>query len=157
MFEVLCSLFRCTRATAAVEAAIFVPIFVILSLGITDLGSGMFLRMTVNAATQSGAAYAVNQSTSCSPAPCTPICASLTSTCLSGIESAMNDATANSSFCTGSVCTASITSCADGSPKCITVSANYPFSPIFPVNSGIYSQVWTQAMSISSSTTIRVQ
>jgi hypothetical protein len=151
MISALGRLFRCTTATAAVEAAIFMPIFVTLSLGITDLGSGMFARMTVNAATQAGAAYAVINS-----GP-TSMCASLTSTCLSGIKSAMNDATANPSFCTGSVCTASITSCADGSPECITVTANYPLSPIFATSSGIYAQLWTQTMTVSSTTTIRVQ
>ena len=105
MIKTLHRLFGCTSATAAVEAAIFSPLFLVLTLGVTDLGSGMFVRMTVNAAAQSGAAYAVINSGS--------TCASLTAACLSGIEKAMNDATGNSSFCTGSVCSASFTTCAD--------------------------------------------
>jgi Flp pilus assembly protein TadG len=145
MIRALRRLFGCTTATAAVEAAIFAPIFLILTVGITDVGSGMFAQMTVNAAAQAGAAYAVINSGS--------VCASLSSTCLSGIKTAMNDAIGNSSFCTSSVCTASITSCADGSPKCITVSANYPFSPIAP--DAVYS--WAQSMTFSSTATIRVQ
>jgi Flp pilus assembly protein TadG len=141
----------CTTGTAAVEAAIFAPIFLIMTLGVTDLGSGMFVRMSVNAATQAGAAYAVIKS-SCTPKPCTPICASLTTACHDGIATAMNDATGISSFCTGTVCTPSITGCADGSPKCISVSVNYPFTPILP--DVVYS--WAQSMTISSSTIIRM-
>ena len=143
--KLLRSFARNTVATAAVEAAIFAPIFLTLTLGITDLGSGMFVRMTVNAAAQAGAAYAVINSSSA--------CATLTTTCLNGIKTTMNDATGDSSFCTGSVCTASITSCADGSPKCITVSAHYSFSPILP--NALYA--WAQSMTVPSTVTIRVQ
>src|SRR5262245_31395329 len=89
---------RNTDAAAAVEAAIFAPIFLALMLGVTDLGTGMFVQMTANAAAQAGAAYAVINSGS--------VCASMTTACLSGIKTAMNDAAADSSFCTGSVCTA---------------------------------------------------
>jgi Flp pilus assembly protein TadG len=142
----------CTTGTAAVEAAIFAPIFLIMTLGVTDLGSGMFVRMSINAATQAGAAYAVIKS-SCTPTPCTPVCASLTNACLAGIKTAMNEATGVSSFCTGTVCTASITGCADGSPKCISVSANYPFTPILP--DVVYS--WAQSATVSSTTIIRIQ
>ena len=156
MINALRRLFRSTTGTAAVEAAIFAPIFLIMTLGITDLGSGMFVRMSVNAATQAGAAYAVIKS-SCTPTPpattCTPVCASLSTACLGGIKTAMNEATGVSSFCTGSVCTASITSCADGSPKCITVSAHYSFSPILP--NALYA--WAQSMTVPSTVTIRVQ
>ena len=151
MFRNLRRLFHCTRATAAVEAAIFAPIFLIMTLGITDLGSGMFVRMSVNAATQAGAAYAVIKS-SCAPTPCTPVCASLSTACLTGIKTAMNEATGVSSFCTGTVCTASIRGCADGSPKCISVSVNYPFTPILP--DVVYS--WAQPMTVSSTTIIRI-
>jgi Flp pilus assembly protein TadG len=148
MVRILRRLFGCTTATAAVEAAIFAPIFLTLTLGVTDLGSGMFVRMTVNAAAQAGAAYAVTNSG----------CATLTSTCLSGIKTAMNDATGNSSFCTVSAqnpnpCTASITSCADGSPKCIIVAANYSFTPILA--DAVYS--WAKLVTVSSTVTIRVQ
>jgi Flp pilus assembly protein TadG len=140
MISTLRRLFGCTAATAAVEAAIFAPIFLTLTLGITDLGSGMFVRMTVNAAAQSGAAYAVKN------------CAALTAACRSGITTAMNDATGNSSFCTNATCTPSITSCADGSPKCITVTANYPFTPI--LSDAVYS--WAQLLTLSSTVTVRV-
>jgi Flp pilus assembly protein TadG len=142
MISTLRRLFKCTTATAAVEAAIFLPIFLILTLGITDIGGGMFVRMTANAAAQSGAAYAVINS--------------CTSTCLTGIKAAMNDATGNPSFCTGSVvCTASMlpSSCTAGSVCVITVSVSYPFSPILP--DAAYS--WAQSTTFSSAATIRVQ
>jgi Flp pilus assembly protein TadG len=141
MISTLRRFLGCTKATAAVEAAIFLPIFLTLTLGVTDLGSGMFVRMTVNAATQAGAAYAVKHS-----------CAS---TCLGSIKTAMNDATGNPSFCTGIVCTASMSPdpCTAGSVCTITVTANYPYSPILPY--AVYS--WAQSMTISSTATIRVQ
>src|SRR5260370_39122455 len=66
-------LFRCRRGTAAVEAAIFTPIFLTMTLGVADLGSGMFARTTVNAAAQGGAPYAGIHSASggsSMPAPC---------------------------------------------------------------------------------------
>jgi Flp pilus assembly protein TadG len=141
--EMMGRLLRCTRATAAVEAAIFAPIFLLFVLGITDLGSGMFVRMAVNAATQAGASYAVVKAGS--------TCASLTSTCLAGIKAAMVDATGNSSFCAGSVCSASIAACADGGAKCIIVEASYPFAPLLPDR--VYS--WAQSMTIASTVTIR--
>ena len=53
MMRALVQLARNTDATAAVEAAIFLPIFLLFTIGITDLGSGMFLRTQINAATQS--------------------------------------------------------------------------------------------------------
>jgi Flp pilus assembly protein TadG len=149
MISALQRLFGCTAATAAVETAIFAPIFLTLTLGVTDIGTGMFVQMTANAAAQSGASYAVLNSGS--------TCASLTSTCLNNIKTAMNDATGNPSFCTGLVCTASITSCADGSPKCISVSANYPFTPILHVTSGSFADAWTQTQTYSSTVTVRVQ
>jgi len=106
----------------------------------------MFVRMTANAAAPAGAAYAVINSGSA--------CASLSTTCLSGIKTAMNDATGNPSFCTGTVCTASITSpCTAGSVCIITVSANYPFSPI--LSDAVYS--WAKSMTVSSTVTIRFQ
>ena len=129
-------------ATAVVETAIFAPIFLTLTLGVGDLGSGMFVRMQVNAAAQAGAAYAVINS--------------CTSTCLTGIKAAMNDATGNPSFCTGAVvCTASMSpsSCTPGSVCVITASVNYPFSPMLP--DAAYS--WATSMTVSSTSTIRIQ
>lgn len=145
MSHILCRLFKCTTGTAAVEAAIFAPIFLTLTLGITDLGTGMFTRMTVNAATQAGAAYAVvNYSSGC---------ATSTASCINGIETAMNDATGMDGsngqlpFCTAYVCSASLTSCPDpNGGNCFTVSASAPFTPILP--SKFYS--WSSAAGSSS-------
>jgi hypothetical protein len=134
-------LLQCTRGAAAVEAVVFAPIFLALTLGITDLGSGMFIRMTVNAAAQAGGAYAVRHSCG--------------ATCLSAIKTAMNDATGNPSFCTGAVCTASMSPdpCTTGSVCIITVTANYSFSPILP--DVLYS--WAQPTTFSSTATARIQ
>ena len=136
---------RSSDGTAAVETAIFAPIFLVMMLGITDLGAGMFVKMTANAAAQAGAAYAVINTNSA--------CTTLTATCLSGIKTAMNDAANNSSFCTGSVCLASIGACADGSPKCISVTANYPYTPILA--DAVYA--WGKTQTYSSTVTIRIQ
>ena len=147
MISTLGRFFGCTTATAAVETAIFAPIFLTLMLGVTDLGSGMFVRMTVNAAAQAGAAYAVINS--------------CTTSCLSNIQHAMDDATGNPSFCTtpGSACTATPTpaSCTAGLVCTMTVTASYRFSPILPVSMGSFAQLWTKSMTVSSTATIRVQ
>jgi hypothetical protein len=152
MIKILRQFFRNSDATAAVEAAIFLPVYLVLTLGVTDVGTGMFVEMTVNAATQAGAAYAVIHYTL--PGSPTPgVCASMTAACLSGIEHAMNDATGNPSFCTGTVCSASFTACADTNGGiCFTVSANIPYLPILPA--AAYS--WAKLMTASSTTTVRV-
>jgi hypothetical protein len=137
---------RCTKATAAVEAAIFSPLFLVFTLGVTDLGSGMFTMMTVNAAAQSGAAYAVINSSS--------TCSAMGAGCLAGIEKAMDDATGNSKFCTTAVCSAVFTACADPNGGiCFTVSANYPYTPILP--GAVYA--WAQSTNYKSSVIVRIQ
>lgn len=149
MIRILRRLVKNTDATAVVEAAIFLPVYLILTLGVTDVGTGMFVEMTVNAATQAGAAYAVIHY------PNSGVCASasMTAACLSGMKSAMNDATGNPSFCTASVCSASFTACADPNGGiCFTVSAKTPYSPILPA--AAYS--WAKLMTASSTTTVRV-
>jgi TadE-like protein len=158
MIRALRRLLKSTEAIAAVEAAIFAPIFVVFTVGIADLGVGTFVGMQVNAAAQAGAAYAVINHNYCTPAPkCTPVCATLTSACISDVQTAMNDATGNSSFCTASAqnptpCPVSFNSCADPNGGiCFIVTANYPYSPIFP--GAIYS--WAQSQTYSSTVTVR--
>jgi Flp pilus assembly protein TadG len=139
---------RNSVGTAAVETAVFAPIFLTLTLGITDLGTGMFVRMQVNAAAQAGAAYAVinSRSAACFQA--------VTASCLTSIKTAMKDATGNPSFCTGMVCSASLTSCADANGGvCYTVSANYPYTPILP--DAAYT--WATRQAYSSTVTVRIQ
>jgi Flp pilus assembly protein TadG len=141
MSNTLHRFFKCTKATAAVEAAIFTPIFLTLTLGVTDLGSGMFVRMTVNAATQAGAAYAIKHSCG--------------ATCLTNIKTAMNDAVGDPTFCNGSprkaTCTATITQPCN-TPCVVTVSASYPFTPILA--DAVYS--WAQLLTVSSTVTARI-
>jgi Flp pilus assembly protein TadG len=137
---------RKSDATAAVEAAIFAPLFLMMMLGVTDLGAGMFVKMTANAAAQAGAAYAAFNITSA----CTTL-----SACFSGIKTAMNGAAGDSSFCTGSVCTASMSpsTCTAGSVCVITVSVNYPYKPI--LSDAVYT--WGKAQTYSTTVTIRIQ
>lgn len=139
-------LLRANDGIAAVEAAIFTPVYLLLTLGITDLGTGMVVRMRVNAATQAGAAYAIVNK-----------CAT---SCLSAIKTAMNDAANDPAFCTNTVCTATIGACpaANGDPNpastsCITVSTSYTFTPLLPY--AVYS--WAQSLTESSTTTARIQ
>jgi Flp pilus assembly protein TadG len=137
---------RCTRATAAVEAAIFAPIFLLLTLGVTDLGIGMFVRMSVNAATQSGAIYALVNSGTGKP------CQTMSAGCLASIKTRMNDAVGDSSFCTSATCTATISPCADGAPACIVVTARYQYAPL--ILDTVYA--WAQSTTVTSTTTVRV-
>jgi len=139
MIRTLRRLFGNREGTAIVEAAIFAPIFLLMMLGITDLGTGMFVRMQVNAGTQAGAAYAIVNK-----------CASA---CLANIKAAINDATGNPAFCNSNSCTASLEPCAaDASTTCIVVSLSYTFSPLLP--DVLYS--WAQTMSFSNTATIRI-
>lgn len=126
--------------TAAVETAMFLPIFVVMTLGIADLGSGMFTRMSANAATQAGAAYAAINS----------------GATLSNIRTAMNEAAGDSTFCTTAACAASTQAdCpADPSSDCvIAISASYPWIPMLPT--AAYS--WAIPTTITYTTTIRVR
>jgi Flp pilus assembly protein TadG len=152
MINALRRLIGCAVGSAAVETAIFLPLFLLFTVGITDLGSVMFAGMTVNAATQAGAAYAIVNS-GCTPTPCTPVCASLTSACRSGIITAMNNAAANSSWCTTATCTPTISVCPDGSLKCIRVSASLPYSPLLPDS----AYAWVQSLTtLSAKIIVRV-
>jgi Flp pilus assembly protein TadG len=149
-------LFRCSRGTAAVEAAIFAPIFLLFTLGIADLGSAMFIRMSANAATQAGAIYAiVTTGSACSSV--TAASPSVSAGCLSGIKQAMNDARADPSFCTGTVCTATAQACTDASSTppatCISVTASYSYTPI--LSSAIYS--WATDQTAQYTATVRIK
>jgi Flp pilus assembly protein TadG len=59
---------RCTKGAASLEAAIVLPVFLTLTVGMVDLGSGMFIAMEVNNAAQAGAAKVVNNPTAFSVA-----------------------------------------------------------------------------------------
>ena len=100
-----------TRGAVAIEAAISVPLFIILTMGIVNLGTAMFDLAAVNAAAQAGAAYGIINGTVSG----------------SGFQTAMNDA-ANGLTITASPAP-TIGGCADGSPECVTVTARYAFTP----------------------------
>ena len=145
--------------TVAVEAAIFTPIFLLFTFGITDLGSAMFMRTLANAAVQTGAIYTVVNS----PVNSGSICSSdgtpngtptMTAACLSGVKQAMNDAAANSSFCSGTVCSASIGPCPDvAANKCVTVRANFTYTPV--LSGTLYS--WAMDQTAQYTATVRIQ
>jgi hypothetical protein len=144
MMDAFRRLLACTRGAAMLEAAMVAPLFLILTVGVTDLGTAMFEKMTVNAAAQSGAVYAVIHAGD--------ICATLTPTCLSNIQTAMSDASGGLSINASPAPT--ITTCADGSPKCIVVTASYTFSTILP--DAVYSWAAT-SLTLPSRATIRIQ
>ena len=158
MMQTFKRLLRCTRATAAVETAIFAPIYLMLTLGVTDLGMGIFVRMSVNAATQTGAIYAVVNAkvkgNACEVTTTNPAAWVNSSACVAAIKAVMNDATGDSSFCMGSVCgTPSIGACGDvASTTCVIVSASYPYAPLLP--DATYS--WAQSMIVISTSTVRI-
>lgn len=140
MTRALHRMIRNCDGSAAVEAAIFCPIFLLLTLGITDLGARMYTQMSVNAAAQAGAAYAViNSSTN--------------------VQSTMSAAAGDPSFCssTGTTCTASIGVCADSSPKCVTATVSYLFHPILPEVMYAPKRPWATSSTITSTISIRVQ
>jgi Flp pilus assembly protein TadG len=142
------------RGSAAVEFALFAPMALLLTLGVADLGTGMYMRMTINATTQAGAIYAVFNS-GASPATC----ATLTTSCSDNIKAAMNDASGDSSFCTShATCTPSIAPCSDDTTTtCVTVTADVPFSPLLPVTSLLYMATpWGASGTITATSTIRV-
>lgn len=140
------NLLHCDSATAAVEAAIFTPIFLLFTFGITDLGAAMFARTQINAATQAGAIYAVVNSASTCKTPFGPAC-------LTAINAAMNDATGDASFCTGTVCTATTGACDDDpAGTCIIVTATFPYSPILLDT----AYVWARSVTITATTKVRI-
>jgi Flp pilus assembly protein TadG len=133
---------RNTDGAVLAETVVFVPIFLVLMIGITDLGAGMFVKTTVNAAAQAGAEYAANK------------CTTLDGACQTGIETAMNNAVANSTFCTPATCTHLFTACPDPyGGTCFTVTATYPYTPI--LRDAVYA--WGSTQDYSSTVIVRVK
>lgn len=103
------SLFRNDRGAALLEAAIALPFVLILTVGIVDLGMGMYQAMVVNAAAQAGATYAVlNQGSTV------------------GDQILLNAAADNITITDPPV------SCIDPTGGlCVAVTASYQFNPLF--------------------------
>jgi Flp pilus assembly pilin Flp len=169
--ETLRRLCRNSDGAAAVELAIVVPLFTIMTLGITDLGVGISTRMTINVATQSGVAYiiadynkpAAQQLCAVGPSPAQPSLA-----CYQAIFTQMNQAAGTqlcnndpSTLMTNNACAVSIggqpvcQQAGDPNPpiiaKCVTVAAAYAYNPILP--DAAYS--WAGLTTIVSKTTAR--
>jgi Flp pilus assembly protein TadG len=153
------NIIRCKRGTAAVEAAIFTPIFLLFTFGISDLGSAMFIRTLANAAAQVGATYTVanspvNSGTICSSDGTINGTPAMTAACLSGVKQAMNDAATDASFCSGTVCSASIGPCPDvATNTCVSVSARFTYTPV--LSGTLYSWAIDQAAQYTA--TVRIQ
>jgi Flp pilus assembly protein TadG len=123
---------RNNTGAALVEAAIALPFFLILMVGIVDLGTGMYRAMSVNAATQAGAAYAV-----------------LNKGATSG--SSLLNAAADDLNIFPDV-TQSI------SVGVVTVTATYPFTPLMWSTGLTAFLPWLpKTMNITSTATIRIQ
>jgi Flp pilus assembly protein TadG len=98
--------------SAAIEAAFMLPLYVLLTIGIVDLGAGMFQSMQINAAAQAGAASIVISPT------------------MSGVSAAMTsasggyalDATLTKWTLSGGIATVTAT--------CDTVPSSAPCAPI---------------------------
>ena len=117
MTRILHRFLSCAHAAAAVEAAIIMPLFLIVFVGIVDLGTAMFEQMTVNAASQAGIAAIMKNSGTVSG---------------SNYQQAMNDAAGNPpggiKSPTGYPLIATCTDPLGGG--CLTVKASYDFRPI---------------------------
>ena len=126
-------LFRRNDGAAALEAALVAPLFLALTVGIADLGMGMFQAMDVNAAAQAGAMYVVINRTT------------------SGDQPLMNDAAGD----------ATVTVSQSISAGVVTVTATHAFSPVLPgvVNSQPRVLTWLAGWPspFSSTVTIRIQ
>jgi Flp pilus assembly protein TadG len=127
---------RNDRGAALIEAAITVPFFVILLVGIVDLGTGMYEAMGVNAAAQAGATYAV-----------------LNKGATSGDQSLLNAAADNVTV------TATPVSCTDPSGGfCVSVQASYQFAPIlYAPQLAKYAPWLTPSLTITSTATVRIE
>lgn len=156
--NIVFKLFKCTNASAAVEAAIFTPIFLLFMLGITDLGSKAYIQMQFDAATQAGVLYIAQNSTY--------IVQNGISSSLSSVQTAMNRASGSPSFCT-TYATCSI--CNSTTPSCpVTNNCKdtycYEVIAITPISSPVYQPFlpdtafsWSKPQTITSTATIRIQ
>src|SRR5262249_6840318 len=105
--------------------------FLILTVGMVDLGMGMFQQLAVNQAAQAGAAYAVvNQKVS------GPAFQNAMNTAAGGITI---DATPTSTIAKG----------------IITVSAAYDFTPIMPKD--VYTTWVPSLLHLTSTVTVRIK
>ena len=125
-------LLRNERGAALIEAAIALPFFLILMVGIVDLATAMYYVMSVNAATQAGAAYAV-----------------LNKGATSG-SSLLNAAADNLNVFPDVTQSVSL--------GVVTVTATYPFTPLMWSAGLTVLLPWLpKTMTITSTATIRIQ
>src|SRR5258706_11900878 len=120
-------LLSCTRGVAAVETALVFPIYLGLTLVTADLGMGMYQRMAVTNAAQAGAHYAAIN-----------YCTTMSATCVSAIQAAMDAASGLSG--TGTECPPTISTPVSPCPTpcpvlaspafVVTVTATKVFTPV---------------------------
>jgi Flp pilus assembly protein TadG len=127
MLHILRRLLFRTDGVAVIEAAIVFPLFLILTVGLIDLGMGMFQKLAVNQAAQAGAAYAViNQN-------------------VSGIQNVMDDAA-------GGLTVTATPTLGNG---IIRVTAAHDFTPLMP--SSVYTTWVPSILHLTSTITIRIK
>ena len=127
------------RGAALIEAAMAVPFFLILLVGIVDLGTGAYEAMAVNAAAQAGATYAV-----------------LNNAATSGDQNLLNAAADNA------IIVQTLPGCVDGSGGlCVSVTATYTFTPLFSAlaspNLVNYVPWLPTSLLITSTATVRIE
>jgi Flp pilus assembly protein TadG len=131
MFKTRRRLRHDTDGTAAIELAIVLPVLFAITVGVVDLGTGMYEKTAVNAAAQAGAAYAIINN-------------SVTGT---GFQTAMNNAAG------GLVITATPAPTISGG--IVTVSARHDFTPVLGTTLFV---TWVPSLfRLTSTVTIRIQ
>ena len=147
----VCSFFqrlrRARQGAAAVEMAFLAPVLVFMAAGLIDFGLGVYTKMMVADAAQSGAAYATLNAKNYGQAPCAsntaPVCAWDQS-----IESAATQTHGGTVFSSAVSATATVLSCCIVSgvvdqPNCAQPPAA---PPTCNPTAGTYVQVATSAI-----------
>src|SRR3984957_14629369 len=102
---------RARRGAAAIEMAFIAPVLIFLAAGVIDFGTGVYTKMMVADAAQSGAAYAQLNANSFTAATCasntSPVCA-----CDTSVQTAATRAHATATlFGSAVTATATVMSC----------------------------------------------
>jgi Flp pilus assembly protein TadG len=140
---------RARRGAAAVEMAFMAPILVFMAAGLIDFGLGVYTKMMVADAAQSGAAYAQLNAKNYGQTPCAsntaPVCAwdqsvqsAATQTHVATAFSSVVTATATVLFCC-------IVNGVVDQPNCTQPPAAAPACNPTPPTAGTYVQVATSA------------
>jgi Flp pilus assembly protein TadG len=140
---------RARQGAAAVEMAFMAPLLVFMAAGLIDFGLGVYTKMMVADAAQSGAAYAQLNAVNYGSTPCTsntgPVCAWDQS-----VQAAATQTHAATAFSSAVTATATVLFCclAEGvvdRANCTQPPAAAPTCNPTPPTAGTYVQVATSA------------